>query len=167
MDPVHFTGKEVLDMAVRIEENGMKFYADASKAAKSQQLKDLFHALSEEEGTHIKMFLDLKKVLVGDEDASAGFDPYLEDAQQYLKSMADTEVFTNPDAGKDAARSLKDEKEAISLAIGMEKDSLLFYYELEKMIREKDRKVIESLIEQEKEHVRKLTNLQDLLFGNK
>lgn len=166
MDPVHFTGKEVLDMAVRIEENGMRFYADASKAAKSKQLKDLFHALSEEEGTHIKMFLELKKVLVGD-DPSTGFAPYLEDAQQYLKSMADTEVFTNPEAGKEAARSLKDEQEAISMAIGMEKDSLLFYYELERMIREKDRKVIESLIEQEKEHVRKLTNLQDLLFGRK
>lgn len=166
MDPVHFTGKEVLDMAVRIEENGMKFYADASKAAKSHQLKDLFHALSEEEGTHIKMFLELKKILVGD-DPSAGFDPYLEDAQQYLKSMADTEVFTNPEAGKEAARSLKDEKEAISMAIGMEKDSLLFYYELERMIRERDRKVIESLIEQEKDHVRKLTNLQNLLFGSK
>ncbi|MDP2689031.1 MAG: hypothetical protein Q8P48_02850, partial [Deltaproteobacteria bacterium] len=26
MDPVHFTGKEILDMAVRIEENGLKFY---------------------------------------------------------------------------------------------------------------------------------------------
>lgn len=166
MDPVHFTGKEVLDMAVRIEENGMRFYADASKAAKSHQLKDLFHALSEEEGTHIKMFLELKKALVGD-DPSAGFDPYLEDAQQYLKSMADTEVFTNPEAGKEAARSLKDEKEAISMAIGMEKDSLLFYYELERMIRDKDRAVIESLIEQEKDHVRKLTNLQDLLFGRK
>jgi len=166
MDPVHFTGKEVLDMAIRIEENGMRFYADASKAAKSHQLKDLFHALSEEEGTHIKMFLELKKVLVGD-DPSTGFDPYLEDAQQYLKSMADTEVFTNPEAGKEAARSLKDEKEAISMAIGMEKDSLLFYYELERMIRASDRKVIESLIEQEKEHVRKLTNLQNLLFGSK
>lgn len=166
MDPVHFTGKEVLDMAVRIEENGMRFYADASRAAKSQQLKDLFHALSEEEGTHIKMFLELRKVLVGD-DPSAGFDPYLEEAQQYLKSMADTEVFTNPEAGKEAARSLKDEQEAISMAIDMEKDSLLFYYELERMIREQDRKVIESLIEQEKDHVRKLQNLQNLLFGSK
>ena len=164
MDPVHFTGKEVLDMAVRIEENGMRFYTDASKAAKSQQLKDLFSALAEEEASHIKTFLELKKALVGSGD-STGFDPYIEDAQQYLKSMADTEVFTNPEAGKDAARSLKSEEEAVILAIGMEKDSLLFYYELERMIRESDKKVIEALIDQEKEHVRKLTNLQKLLFG--
>lgn len=165
MDPVHFTGKEVLEMAVRIEENGMKFYADASRAAKSQQLKDLFKALSEEEGNHIKTFLELKRVLVG--EPSEGFDPYLEDSQLYLKSLADTEVFTNPEAGQQAARSVKGEDEAITMAIGMEKDSLLFYYELEKMIREKDRKVIESLIEQEKEHVRRLTHLQNALFGKK
>lgn len=167
MDPVHFTGKEVLEMAVRIEENGMKFYADASKAAKSHQLKDLFRVLSEEEGTHIKTFLELKRTLVGDDNPSEGFDPYIEDSQLYLKSLADTEVFTDGDAGSKAARSIKSEEDAISMAIGMEKDSLLFYYELEKMIREGDRKVIESLIEQEKEHVRKLTHLQNVLFLKK
>jgi len=164
MDPVHFTGKEVLDMAVRIEENGMRFYTDASKGAKSEQLKDLFTALAEEEASHIKTFLELKKALVGS-DESNGFDPYIEDAQQYLKSMADTEVFTNPEAGKNAAKALKGEEEAITMAIGMEKDSLLFYYEIERMIRERDKKVIEALIEQEKEHVRKLTNLHKMLFG--
>lgn len=166
MDPVHFTGKEVLDMAIRIEENGLKFYSDAAKAAKSHQLQELFRALSDEEGQHIKTFLELKRLLT-DDDSTGGFDPYIEEAQQYLNSLADTEVFTNPEAGRNAARTLSGEEEAINMAIGMEKDSLLFYYELEKMIRDKDRKVIASLIEQEKEHVRKLTNLQNILFGKK
>lgn len=163
MDPVHFTGKEILDMAVRIEENGMRFYSDAAKGAKSKELKELFKALSEDEATHIKMFLDLKKLLV--DNTGEGFDPYIEDAQNYLRTMADGEVFTNPDAGKETAKAVKGEEEAIKLAIGMEKDSLLFYYELERMIREKDRKVVESIIEQEKEHVRRLTALHANLFG--
>lgn len=162
MDPVHFTGKEILDMAVRIEENGMRFYSDAAKGAKSKDLKELFKALSEDEATHIKIFLELKKLLA---DTAEGFDPYLEDAQNYLRTMADSEVFTNPEAGKETARALKSEEEAIKLAIGMEKDSLLFYYELERMIREKDRQVVESIIEQEKEHVRRLTALHANLFG--
>ena len=163
MDPVHFTGKEILDMAVRIEENGMRFYADAAKGAKSKDLRELFKALSEDEGTHIKMFLDLKKLLV--DNTTEGFDPYLDEAQSYLRTMADAEVFTNPEAGKETARALKSEEEAIKLVIGMEKDSLLFYYELERMIREKDRKLVESIIEQEKDHVRRLTALQANLFG--
>lgn len=166
MDPVHFTGKEVLDMAIRIEENGLKFYTDAGKSARSRELKELFKTLAEEEGQHIKVFLNLKKLLVGD-DTTEGFDPYLEEAQQYLKALADTEVFTIPGDGKAVARSVDNEQEAINIAIGMEKDSLLFYYELERMIREKDRNVVESLIEQEKEHVRKLTEVQTSLFGSK
>ncbi|OGP16576.1 MAG: hypothetical protein A2V21_300140 [Deltaproteobacteria bacterium GWC2_55_46] len=165
MDPVHFTGKEILDMALRIEENGMKYYYDASKGARTKELKVLFKLLSDEEGNHIKVFKDLKKLLV--EDTTEGFDPYLGEAQQYLFTMADSEVFTNPDAGKDAARAVKGEQEAVNMALNMEKESLLFYYELERMIREKDRNVINSLIEQEKEHVRRLTAMQKILFGGK
>ncbi len=160
MDPVHFTGKEILDMAVRIEENGLKFYTDASKASSSGAVKELFTVLAEEEGRHIKVFLDLKRSLAED---TAGYDAYAEEASQYLKALADTEVFTSPDEGRKAAVMMHDAHDVIEMAIGMEKDSLLFYYEMQRMIREKDRQVLEALIEQEKEHLRKLTELQNAL----
>lgn len=161
MDPVHFTGKEVLDMALRIEENGLRYYTDAGTASKSKDLKELFLALASEEGQHIKVFTDFKKLLTDEPEAS--FDDEAEEASQYLKAIADTEVFTNPHKGSDLAKKVKNEKDAVSLAIDMEKDSLLFYYELQKMIREKDKKIVENLIEQEKSHVRKLTELQGRL----
>ncbi|HXI10952.1 MAG TPA: ferritin family protein [Thermodesulfobacteriota bacterium] len=164
MDPVHFSGKEVLTMAVRIEENGMRFYTDASKAAKSDSLKELFKVLAEEEAHHIKVFTELRS-LVAEDTVNEGFDPQLGEASLYLKSIADTEVFTKPDHGKEFAKRVHDEKEALKIAIDMEKDSLLFYYELQRLIRAKDKAVIESLIEQEKEHVRKLTEAQTSLYG--
>jgi len=164
MDPVHFSGKEVLTMAVRIEENGMRFYTDASKAAKSESLKELFKVLAEEEAHHIKVFSDLKK-LVAEDTVNEGFDPQLSEASLYLKSIADTEVFTKADKGKEVAKQMHDEKEALKMAIDMEKDSLLFYYEMQRLIRASDKAVIESLIEQEKEHVRKLTEAQTSLYG--
>ncbi|MBI5587561.1 MAG: ferritin family protein [Deltaproteobacteria bacterium] len=164
MDPVHFSGKEVLTMAVRIEENGMRFYTDAARAAKSDGLKELFKVLAEEEGRHIKIFSELKR-LVADDTVNEGFDPQLSEASLYLKAIADTEVFTRADKGKKVARQVHDEKGALKVAIDMEKDSLLFYYELQRLIRERDKAVIESLIEQEKEHVRKLTEAQTSLYG--
>lgn len=164
MDPVHFSGKEVLTMAVRIEENGMRFYTDAAKAAKSTSLKELFKVLAEEESHHIKVFSELKR-LVADDTVNEGFDPELSEASMYLKSIADTEVFTKPDKGKEFANNVRDEKEALKVAIDMEKDSLLFYYELQRLIRARDKAVIESLIGQEKEHVRKLTEAQASLYG--
>lgn len=164
MDPVHFTGKEVLEMAVRIEENGFRFYTDAGKASKSKELKELFLSLAEEEGQHIKVFTGLKKLLA-DDTAQESFDAEVEEASMYLRAIADTEVFTAPDKGKELARKVKDEKDALRMAMDTEKDSLLFYYEIQRMIREKDRVVIINLIEQEKEHLRKLTELNMKLFG--
>ncbi|MFQ5736205.1 MAG: ferritin family protein [Thermodesulfobacteriota bacterium] len=165
MDPVHFTGKEVLDMAVRIEENGVRFYTDAARASSSNAIKALFDVLAEEEGHHIKVFLDLKRTLPEDENSSEGFDPYWDEASQYLKALADTEVFTTPEDGGKLAGKMHNEREVVEVAIGMEKDSLLFYYEMEKMIREKDRHILESLIEQEKDHLKKLTELLGAITG--
>ncbi|MBI5970373.1 MAG: ferritin family protein [Deltaproteobacteria bacterium] len=158
MNPVHFTGEELIDMAVRIEENGFRFYTDAAKAAKSKSVKDTFAMLAAEEKEHIKIFAAFRKLL--SDKGSFGFDPYGEEAELYLKALADSEVFTRSDAGAKLAAKVKDERQAINAAISMEKDSLLFYYEMQKMIRGKDKVVLDKLIEQEREHLRKLTVLQ-------
>lgn len=162
MDPVHFSGKEVLDMAIKIEENGLRYYADAAKASRNERLKEVFKVLANEECNHIRVFSELKKTLA-DKDYQEGFDASADEAALYISAIADTEVFTNPDKGRDLARRVKDEKDAVRIALDMEKDSLLFYYELLKMIREKDRDVVENLIEQEKSHVKKLTELRSCL----
>ena len=46
MDIIHFSAKEVLEMAIRIEENGVEFYTRAGNATKSERLKELFIFLS-------------------------------------------------------------------------------------------------------------------------
>ena len=157
MNPVHFTGEELIDMAVRIEENGLRFYTDAAKTAKSKSVKDTFGMLAGEEKEHIKTFAGFRKLL--SDKGSFGFDPYGEEAGQYLNALADSEVFTRADEGAKLAAKVKDEIQAVNAAISMEKDSLLFYYEMQKMIRGKDKIVLDKLIEQEREHLRKLTVL--------
>ena len=156
MDPVHFTGKEVLDMAVKIEENGLKFYTDAGKTAKDKDVKALFKAIAEDEGRHIRVFQDLKKLLGETENA----EPFDEETESYLRAFADTEVFASPEGGKKLGKEVSSEAEAIDFAIGMEKDSILFYYEILKMIREKDKAVVDTLIDQEKDHLKRLTVLR-------
>lgn len=155
MDPVHFTGMEVLTMALRIEENGFEYYTGAARASKSKALKALFKTLAEQEKDHIRVFEKLKGHLP-EREIPAASDPYADDAALYLNAIADTKVFTSPGEGKRLASRIKSERQALTSAIGMEKDSILFYYELLKMIRDRDRVVVERLIEQEKEHLRKL-----------
>jgi len=158
MDPVHFTGKEIFEMAIRIEENGRRYYTDAADAAGSESLRTLFRALAEEEAEHIRTFKDLKLLLVGAEK-DRSFDPYAAEAALYLDALADSRVFTEADEGARLARGVVNEKDAVEVAIGMEKDSLLFYHELSAMVREKDAAVLENLITQERDHLRRLTEL--------
>ncbi len=156
MDPAHFTGSELVEMAIRIEENGLKFYTDAGKASKTRELKRLFKDLSEEESRHKKVFMDLRK-LIPDEELSMRIDPYCEEDLSYLDALADSEVFT--DKGEKLARKVRSEKSALNLAIAMEKDSILFYHEMLSMVREKDKLILKDLINEEKEHLRKLSGL--------
>ncbi len=159
MSSVKFTGSEVIEMALKIEENGLKFYTDAFKAAKDETTKALFKRLAIEEGHHIKIFADMKE-LVSDEYVSQGFDPYITEASEYLRSMADSEVFKSPEDGGKFAGEIANPAEVLDFAIGMEKDSLVFYGEYEKVIVEKDRPVLAALIKQEEEHLETLIELR-------
>ena len=157
MNPVYFSGAEVIDMAVKIEENGYAYYSQAVKAAKTKELKALFKTLANEEHEHIKVFAGFRKLLR--QENAPGFTAYNEEAAGYLSALADTRVFTFVGEGARLAKAIKSEKQAVNTAIGMEKDSLLFYYELGGMMRGRDRLILENLIEQEKAHLRKLTAL--------
>lgn len=163
MDPVHFTGREILDVAVQIEKNGVKFYTDASKAFKNAKIRAIFQDLAHEETMHIKVFSDLVKPLP--ESAPYGeYAPYMEEASEYLNALANSEVFTKPEEGSKLSLTVRSEKEAVEYAIQMEKDSLLFYLEMKQMIRKKDKEIVDKLIEQEKNHLSRLTEIKNEFF---
>ncbi len=165
MDPVHFSSSEILDMAVRIEENGEHFYRDAAAATNNAKLKELFEYLAEEEVGHVKYFKQLKDSVTDDSSPYGPFDPYIEEASLYIKSLADAEVFTSKEKGKDYGKIAGDEKAALEHSINMEKESILFYYELLKAIREKDKALMNEIIDEEKIHLRKLTEMSVELYG--
>jgi len=51
-----FSVSEVLQLAVRIEENGRDFYDILASKAKDEEARNMFTFLSEEEGRHIEDF---------------------------------------------------------------------------------------------------------------
>ncbi len=160
MDPIYFSGKELIEIALRVEENGWSFYHEAEKGAENEETKSLFNYLAGQELKHIEDFKRLYK-LVKEERTRESVDlTYDEEIALYLKALADSKVFTDPGEGFRRARALKDDREAIEVAIGFEKDSLLFYHEMSKIIREEDKKIVESLIAQEREHLLKLNEIK-------
>lgn len=162
MDIMHFSAKEILEMALRIEENGVEFYTQAGNASKSKKLKELFTFLAEEEKKHIIIFGEMDKSVKNDTKPDT-LDPYLDEAPLYLEALANSRVFTNKNEGKSLAGKVHNEEEALQTAINMEKDSILFYYELHSAVTNKDKAILESIIKEEKKHLGKLTALQKSL----
>jgi rubrerythrin len=58
------------------------------------------------------------------------------------------------------ARKVSSDVEAIQIALGAEKDSILFYSEMRDLVRMPDRDVVSKIIEEERSHLRQLSDLK-------
>ena len=56
-----FTAHEILDMAIRLEENGESVYRDAAAQTTDPDIRALLLWMAEEEVEHARWFSDLKK----------------------------------------------------------------------------------------------------------
>lgn len=151
-----YAGKEIVELGVEIEKNGQSFYKTLARHSKERKIKDIFLFLSTEEGKHIKVF---EKIL--QEHAPRLTNPgiFFDDYFAYLSDLADAAVFTQPEQGKKIASKVKSTKEALRLAIGFEKDSIVFYEGMKKLVPGRDRAFIDAVIMQEERHLRRLLEL--------
>jgi rubrerythrin len=78
----------------------------------------------------------------------------------YMHALAGDYVFTQKNKGAEIAKKIKSDKEAIDIGIGFEKDSILFYTAMKKMVPDKERKAVDELILQEQKHLRQLLELK-------
>lgn len=154
-----FAGSEVIELGIQIEKNGKDFYQILAQNSKSNDAKKVFEFLAGEEEKHIIVF---QKLL----DKVQKYEPpqiYSQEYFEYMNLLASEYVFTQKDKGQDAARSVNNDKEAVDLGIKFEKDSILFYEGMKKLVMEYDRKAIDELILQEQSHLRQLAGLKGKL----
>jgi len=145
---MYYSGQEIVEIAVRIEENGNEFYrAAAGVISGSQEIKGLFMDLAEKEILHISIFQKLAEKF----DAES-FDFGEQDAADYINHLAESHIFGKPDSGKALAETLKTPREGLETAFKFENDSVAFYTELLKYTRSDARKLVQQIIDEEKEH---------------
>lgn len=151
-----FTAAEALSMALRIEQNGETFYQAAARKAQDAQVKALLEELAVQERQHYRVFEKLSSHAGEPPSQSAQeWDQY----EQYVQAALDNALFQGPDKALAAAEGLRDEREALRMAVGFEKDTLLFFYDLRDMLAEEDRGLVDRIIQEEKRHARRLASL--------
>lgn len=154
-----FSGSEIVELGVQIEVNGKEFYTALTGKSGSAKVKEIFKYLADEEEKHIAKF---REVL----DSVHKYEPkeaYPTEYFAYMNSLASGYVFTKIGKGAEMAKSAKSDKEAIDLGIGFEKDSIKFYEGMKKVVPEEGLGMIDLLINEERDHVKKLTGLKTSL----
>lgn len=142
-----FNADEIFEMAEQIERNGVKFYKNAADKVEDPAHKDLLIRLSQMEVHHEKIFAQMRAELSDMEKESSTFDPG-DETRQYLRALADTRVFFNK------KMDLSSMKEILKSAVAAEKESIVFYLGMKKMVPPQfgaDR--LDDIIQEEMDHI--------------
>lgn len=151
-----FSGSEIVELGIQIEENGRDFYNALVKKSKHEKAKDVFKFLALEEEKHISVFRGIL-------DSVGRYEPpeaYPGEYFAYMNALAGDYVFTKKKTGEVAAKKAASDAQAVDAGIGFEKDSILFYEGMKKVVSEYDQGVVEEMIAQEQGHLRKLSDLR-------
>lgn len=151
-----FTAAEALEMALEIETNGEVYYSAVAERSADPELKALFENLAAQERGHYRLFQKmLGKVEPAPQLPAAEYDEY----QAYIQVALDNALFAGPDKALALAKQAQDRETALRAALGFEKDTLLFFYDVREMVGEADRETVSGVIREEKKHLRQLAGL--------
>jgi rubrerythrin len=150
-----FTLTEIIDLAIRIEQNGAKAYRKARVAVSNPSLASLLHWLTEDEANHEKWFTSLKAEL-----GKSGGDPKLDEmGQAILQGVLGDRTFSMEEAD---FSKIEDVESLLKLSVEFEKDTILFYEMLSAFIEdEKTLTRLTQIIAEENRHVQVLKDFLD------
>jgi rubrerythrin len=149
---VPFNADEIFEMAGQIERNGAKFYHRAADLSGDDGTRKLLLGLAEWEEAHERHFEELRKESGGAQVELPGGE-----VSMYLRAMADGRVFdvqADPSAGLTGKETIE---QILRIAIGLEKESIVFYVGVREMIPGVGgRERVEAIIHEEMRHIAEL-----------
>ncbi|MCM8799422.1 MAG: ferritin family protein [Candidatus Omnitrophica bacterium] len=151
-----FEPSEILEFAIRIEENGEDFYRKVAKRFKSKEIKDTFNYLADEEVKHKKIFENMLSKIEDYQPPQS----YPEEYFLYLRAYANEHIFTEDKQSEVMAKNIKNIKEAIDFALRIELDSILYYLEAKNLVSKGQMDILNKVIDEEHRHYLKLSEMK-------
>jgi rubrerythrin len=153
---ITFNADEIFEMAEQIERNGAEFYRKAAASA-SEQAAEGLEELANMEDEHEQTFADMRSQLAAADRAATTFDPEGEGAL-YLDAMVQGEVFDFKSKPADLLTGAESLADVYRTAIGLEKDSIIFYLAMKEIVpADAGQGRITDIIDQEMGHIAMLS----------
>ncbi len=156
---ITFSGSALINIAIGIERRGIAFYDTMAKSTENTAACDVFKYLTDMERVHIHIF----QSILGEADKYWPAETDGGEYSAYLQALLDSAVFTDDSITSEMATRVSSDTEAMELAIGAEKDSILFYYEMKEVMPKPAQSVVNKIITEEKSHLRQLSELKHKL----
>ena len=156
---IFFTGSELVNVAIDIEKSGIAFYDIMTRSTESEEARNAFKLLAVMERQHVEVFQDM----LGEAGKYQSAATFTEEHAGYIKSLVDSAVFSEEMLNSELANRVNSDIDAVELAIGAEKDSILFYYEMKEIMPEPVHPVLTRIIAEEKGHLMQLSGLKKRL----
>jgi len=153
---IRFNADEIFEMAEQIERNGAKFYRRAAEGAKAPKSRQLLLDLAAMEDDHERIFAAMRADMLK-EGQMATVDPAFDPeglAALYLRAMADGHVFNMRVDPSERLTGKETMEYILQTAIGLEKDSIVFYLGMKEMVPERLGKgKVDDIIKEEMSHI--------------
>lgn len=150
---IKFSADEIFEMAEEMERNGARFYRRVSKSFTDPKKESLLNNLADMEDQHEEVFKEMRAELSAAEKEVTTFDPD-DEAAMYLRAMADGHVFNVRQDPSERLTGNETMTEIIKLALGCEKDSIVFYLGLRDMVpARKGKDKVDAVIREEMGHI--------------
>ena len=154
-----FDPRDMLRIAVQDEQTGTAFYKSLAAATKRPDVQAECIAISKQEEVHAERF---QKML----DGLLPYEPMEEyDGQyeQYLNALIESRAFSTPEQAAARARAAGSDADAIDIALGLERGTLVFLGEIKSLLPPTHVELVQEVIKEEQNHVTELTRLKRTL----
>jgi rubrerythrin len=156
-----FEASDIVEVAVRIEENGANFYRYAVQLAGKEELKALFQRLADEEMRHQRTFTEILARM----DRNLPPEGYDGEYAAYLHDYVDNRLVFTTEAFAAELAKFRDEVSALDFAIQRELDAIHYYREIRELLPLNQRGAVEQIITEEKGHFTRLSTIKKQLLA--
>lgn len=150
---IKFNADEIFKIAEKIERNGAAFYKKAADRAKDNDAAKILKDLAQQEEAHEKIFSLIHSELPPSASKPVSFDPNNE-VEEYLGTVADGYVFDLNKNPIDLISGSESPSDVLKVAIGLEKDSVVFYAGIRDLVlKNAGAEKIDAIIREELKHI--------------
>jgi rubrerythrin len=141
-----YSVREAVEMAVQTEKTGNEFYTKMAERFKEHEdISDLFRKLALREQVHEKTFNDLKE-LIGDEEPENW-----KEVADYMRAIVESAFFIGKEKAAARIENMQDYRAAVGFALAFEKETLLYFYAIRDLVKEKE--IVDEIINEEQSHI--------------